>query len=189
MPWPCGPPRPERRPNRRKIDERDTVTFNQVYGGGYPQGDIDVETYSDPGTYVGADSNPLFDQDDELVFMAKDAGGAAAVGASLPAGVVAGSGVQLAIHDSLDGGAGFVYLFESDGGLTPDAGADYVSYTFNLLAGSYPEDYNLANGPNPEMSSAVISSTRAGRTSAPSCACTSSAACSTSTTTARQPSG
>jgi hypothetical protein len=140
-----------------QIDERDIVTFNQVYGGGYPQGDIDVETYSDAGTYVGADSNPLFDQNDELVFMARDAGGAAPVGTSPPAGAVVGSGVQLAIHDSLDGGAGFVYLFESDGGLTPDAGADYVSYSFNLLAGSYPDDYNLANGPNPEMSSVVTS--------------------------------
>jgi hypothetical protein len=140
-----------------QIDERDVVTFNQVYGGGYPQGDIAVETYTDPGTYVGADSNLDFDGNDELVFMAKDAGGAAPGGASLPAGVVAGSGVQIAIHDSLDGGAGFVYLFESEGSLTPDAGADYVSYTFNLLAGIYPDDYDLANGPNPEASSVVTS--------------------------------
>ena len=140
-----------------QIDERDVVTFDQVYGGGYPQGDIDVEAYTDPGTYVGADSNPLFDQDDELVFMAKDAGPVAPVGTSLPGGVIAGSGVQLAIYDSLDGGAGFVYLFESAGSLTPDAGADYVSYTFDLLAGSYPGDYDLANGPNPELSSVVTS--------------------------------
>jgi hypothetical protein len=140
-----------------QIDERDIATFNQVYGGGYPQGDIDVETYTDPGTYVGADSNPLFDADDELVFMAKDAGTAAPGGASLPAGVVGGSGVQLAISDSLDGGSGFVYLFQSGGSLTPDAGADYVTYTFDLVAGSYPNDYNLASGPNPETSSAVSS--------------------------------
>jgi hypothetical protein len=140
-----------------QIDERDIATFNQVYGGGYPQGDIDVETYTDPGTYVGADSNPLFDADDELVFMAKDAGAAAPGGASLPAGVVGGSGVQLAISDSLDGGSGFAYLFQSAGSLVPDAGADYVTYTFDLDAGVYPDDYDLANGPNPETSSAVTS--------------------------------
>ena len=138
-----------------QIDERDIVTFNQVYGGGYPAADIDVETYTDPGTYVGADSNPLFDANDELVFMARDAGDVAPVVASPPAGVVAGSGVQLTINDSLDGGSGYVYLFESEGSLTPDAGADYVSYAFNLLAGIYPDDYDLANGPNPEASSVV----------------------------------
>jgi hypothetical protein len=126
-----------------QIDERDTVTFNQVYGGGWPQLEIDVETYTDSGTYVGADSDPLFDGDDELVFMAKDAGGAAPGGASPPTGAVAGSGVELAIRDSLDGGRGFVYLLQGDGSLAPDAGTDYVTYTFDLLAGSYPDDYNL----------------------------------------------
>jgi hypothetical protein len=135
-----------------QTDERDTVTFNQVYGGGYPQMDIDIETYTDPGTYVGADSDPLFDGDDEVVFMARDAGGAAPGIASLPAGVVAESGVTLRISDPLDAGVGFVYLFETDGSLTPDAGADYVSYTFDLDAGVYPDDYDLLNGPNPEDS-------------------------------------
>jgi hypothetical protein len=140
-----------------QIDERDTVTFEQVYGGGVPEFDIDVETYTDAGTYVGADSDPLFDADDELVFMAKDAGDAAPAEGSLPEGVVAGSGVQLAIDDSLDGGSGFVYLFQTDGSLVPDAGADYVDYTFALDAGVYPDDYNLADGPNPETSSVVTS--------------------------------
>lgn len=135
-----------------QIDERDTVTFDQVYGGTYPQGDIEIETYTDAGTYVGADSDPLFDANDELVFMAKDAGDPAPAEASLPAGVVPGSGLRLRLDDSLDGGVGFVYLFETDGSLTPDAGSDYVSYSFHLLAGSYPADYDLENGPNPEDS-------------------------------------
>jgi hypothetical protein len=116
-----------------QIDERDTVTFDQVYGGEHPQADIDVETYTDAGTYVGADSDPLFDGDDELVFMAKDAGDPAPAGVITPAGVVVGSGVQLWIVDSLDGGMGFVYLFQTDGSLTPEAGADYVSYDFDLV--------------------------------------------------------
>src|SRR3712207_7607434 len=44
-------------------------------------------------TFTGADPNPAFDDDDELVFMASDLGGAAPKGD--PAGVVAGSGVQV----------------------------------------------------------------------------------------------
>jgi len=140
-----------------QIDERDTVTFTQVYGGAYPQAEIDVETYTDPGTYVGADSNPLFDDDDELVFMAKDAGELASAALSLPAGVVAGSGVQLWVADPLDGGTGFVYLFQTDGSLVPDASADYVSYDFDLVVGTYPDEYDLANGPNPETSTVVTS--------------------------------
>jgi hypothetical protein len=140
-----------------QVDERDTVTFSQVYGGGYPAASMSVETYADAGTHVGGDSNPLFDADDELALMAADAGGSAPVGSALPAGIVAGSEVQLIISDSLDGGQGFVYLFESDGSLVPSAGADYVTYTFNLLAGSYPDDYDLSNGPNPENSSIVTS--------------------------------
>ncbi len=130
-------------------------TFNQVYGGGFPQADIDVETYTDPGTYVGADSDPLFDDDDELVFMAADAGERVAYARDLPAGLVAGSGLEVAVTDPIDGGVGYVYLFETDGTLDPSAGASYGTYTFDLLAGSYPDDYDLVNGPNPEDSEFV----------------------------------
>jgi hypothetical protein len=135
-----------------QIDERDTVTFNQVYGSGFPEWEIDIETYTDAGTYVGADSDPLFDEDDELVFMAKDAGTQAPGGASLPAGVVPGSSLWLRLDDPLDDAVGFVYLFETNGSLSPGAGTDYVTYTFNLLAGDYPDDYDLEDGPNPEDS-------------------------------------
>ena len=57
-----------------QIDERDTVTFDQVYDDTQYAAAIPVSTYTDAGTYVGSDSDPLFDEDDELVFMAKDAG-------------------------------------------------------------------------------------------------------------------
>ncbi len=139
-----------------QVDERDVVTFNQVYGGGYPQAEgIDVETYTDPGTYVGADTDPLFDGDDELVFMAADAGDRTALAWNRPPGLIAGSGIEVAISDPLDGGMGYVYLFETDGTLDPGAGVSYGSYTFDLLAGSYPDDYDLANGPNLEDSEFV----------------------------------
>lgn len=141
-----------------QIDERNTVTYDQVYDSTSYGADIPVLAYTDEGTYVGADTDPAFDADDELVFMAKDAGDVFPGGGwGPPAGVVAGSGVELRIDDSLDGGWGYVYLFESDGGLTPDAGVDYVSYAFTLLpeGTTYLDDYNLASGPNPEDSSVV----------------------------------
>jgi len=63
-----------------------------------------------------------------------------------------GCGLEVEIGDPLDGGTGYVYLFETDGTLDPGAGASYGTYSFNLLAGSYPQDYDLANGPNAEDS-------------------------------------
>jgi len=69
-----------------------------------------------------------------------------------PAGVVPGSGVQIEISDPLDAGEGTVYLFERSGSLDPGAGANYADYQFDLVAGVYPDDYDIANGPNPENS-------------------------------------
>jgi len=133
-----------------QIDECKYVDYGIVYNTD-PVG-VGTVSYVDPYTYTGGDSDPSFDSNDELVFMAKDAGNLAPVGTSLPAGVVPGSGLQLRLDDPLDDGVGFVYLFETDGSLTPDAGADYVSYDFDLLAGTYPYDYELDKGPNPEDS-------------------------------------
>jgi hypothetical protein len=132
-----------------QVDELHVVTFEQVYNTslGAP---VSTLAYSDPGTYTGADPDSSFDADDELVFMAGDAGDPTQ--ASPPLGTVAASGLELQIDDSLDGGVGYVYLFESDGSLSPGAGADYVAYDFYLVAGTYPADYDLTNGPNPEDS-------------------------------------
>lgn len=138
-----------------QIDERHTVDFGAVYN----QGPIGITTlaYADPSTYSGADSDPGFDADDELVFMAADAGGQAPPVVGLPTGIVAGTGVEVAISDPLDGGTGYVYLFRTDGTLAPDAGAKYGTYTFNLLAGSYIPNYGTLSGPNPEDSQFVSS--------------------------------
>jgi hypothetical protein len=136
-----------------QIDERDTVDFRDVYNNILPW-PVPIWTlaYSDPTTYTGPDSDPLFDDDDELVFMAADAGDRTPHAQDRQAGLIPGSGLEVAIGDPLDGGTGYVYLFETDGTLDPGAGASYGTYSFNLLAGSYPDDYNLANGPNPEDS-------------------------------------
>ncbi|NLV55547.1 MAG: hypothetical protein GXY13_08045 [Acidimicrobiales bacterium] len=108
--------------------------------------------YADPGTFVGADGDPTFDADDELVFMLSDAGGVAPADAGEPAGVVPGSGVAVRADDPLDGGAsGWVYLFTSPT-LDPSAGRDYVTYDFQLVSGDYKTTYLRADGPNPETS-------------------------------------
>ncbi len=137
-----------------QIDERKVVQYSTVYNVLYGE-TFTTTAYTDPNTYCGADTDPTFDGDDELVFMAKDAGDQPAPGAGEPAGVIAGSGVELVINDTLDGGTGYVYLFRTDGSLTPDAGQDYISYTFNFLGGEYIPDYDLADGPNPEDSQVV----------------------------------
>ncbi len=148
-----------------QVDERDVKDFCDVYGiaGGsglagqaftVPCGESTL-MYTDTGTFTGADSDTALDADDEIVFMAKDAGDIAGTTAE-PAGVIPGSGVWLTITDPLmPAKTGHVYLFESDGSLTPGAGQQYVSYTFNLLSGPYLTTYNTLDGPNPEDSSAT----------------------------------
>ena len=146
-----------------QVDERATKTSGQIYnkgsGGGeaagqayQPPTDFTSLVYTDSGTFTGPDPDANLDADDEIVFMAKDSGAAAST-ASQPAGTIAGTGVQVAITDPLDPGSkGFVYLFLSDGSLSPGAGQQYVSYSFNVLSGPYLTTYNTLNGPNPENS-------------------------------------
>ena len=109
------------------------------------------------------------DADDEIALMARDAGARASAGA--PAGVL-GAGVEITIVDPLDGGEGFVYLFERDSSLdeplAQDAGTSYVTYDWVVdhIAAAHPGDpdatetyyaseyrFNGANGAgNPETS-------------------------------------
>ncbi|MCA9718880.1 MAG: hypothetical protein H6713_05205 [Myxococcales bacterium] len=132
-----------------QIDERDTVSFSDVYN---VQNNFDWarEDYTDAGTFTGPDADPTFDDNDELVLMARDAGDEACAAAPAPDGVTPGSGVELRVTDPLDQGEGFVYLFVQEGGLDPAAGAAYVTYSFNLLSGAYKATYDTLDGPNPE---------------------------------------
>jgi hypothetical protein len=118
-----------------QVDERVRLDFCTVYaeellGANAPCKTaqvIEALFYADPNTYTGPDTDATFDLDDELVFMARDAGDRTVPGDE-PAGVVAGSGVEVELVDA--DATGWVYLFARDpnGGLTPDAGADLVSY-------------------------------------------------------------
>ena len=148
-----------------QVDERKVVAFGTqpasnttagvagtVYGSG--SGGATALQYADPNTFVGADGNPAFDADDELVFMASDAGGRVRTGEeTTPPGVVAGSGVVVQVDDPQgDDLQGWVYLFRSTT-LSPAAGQDYVDYDFVLASGDYRTTYRRADGPNPETSS------------------------------------
>ncbi len=133
-----------------QVDERAVVDWSTIYDGLVPPG-LTVLTYTDPGTFTGADPDPAFDDDDEIVWMARDMGAAAPAGGD-PAGVVAGSRVELLVSDPLDGGESRIYLFRGDGTLDPGMGRNEVRYSYNLLAGAYLTDFKIDNGPNPEDS-------------------------------------
>ena len=136
-----------------QVDEREMMTLNRIYNGGYPgcsdpcynppttaasQALVRHLNYTDGGTWVGPDTDPTLDRDDEVALMARDAGGRASTEFA-PSGVDPASAVEVKIADPLDGGEGYVYLFESTGGLDPSAGASYVQYDFNLANGPYKE--------------------------------------------------
>jgi len=145
-----------------QVDERAVVDFGAyptsnttagtvgtVYGGA-PIGRTALQ-YTDPNTFTGPDPNATFDGDDELVFMASDLGGLAPQGH--PAGVVAGSAVEVTVKDPIDkDDLGWLYLYETTGSLQPGAGRSYVNYTFGLTSGAYLSTFKRAAGPNPENS-------------------------------------
>ena len=98
-------------------------------------------------------SNPNIDPNDEIVFMAKDAGGAGpAVRAARRVWSTAPACRCGSPTRSTAGAVGYVYLFRHTGGLSPGAGKNYVTYNFNLLSGNYKTTYKLQDGPNPENS-------------------------------------
>ncbi|MBI5284157.1 MAG: hypothetical protein HY874_03600, partial [Chloroflexi bacterium] len=84
-----------------QVDERAYIDLGKVYGGAAVG--VPVLTYTDAGTFTGADADTNIDDNDEIVVMAKDAGGAPPA-FSEPAGVVANSGVQVSVADPLPGG-------------------------------------------------------------------------------------
>ena len=131
-----------------QVDERAMVSFAQIRQK--PAFSVSTLVYTDALTWTGADPVPTFDADDELVFMARDAGGFAPAGR--PKGVRSSGPAQtVAVNDPLGGPVRYVYLFESDGTLNPGAGKDLATYTYNLLGGAYKTTYNLS-GNNPENS-------------------------------------
>ncbi len=137
-----------------QVDERIITPFKQVYDNIFTQmpGNVTFLAYADENTFTGADTNSLFDMDDEIAFMAFDAADQAELNSTLPAHVVSGSGIKLSINNPLNNRTNYVYLFKSDGTIPQDAGTNYITYTFSLASGNYKTTYNKNNGPNQESS-------------------------------------
>jgi hypothetical protein len=143
-----------------QIDERAVVNFGKIYNDpsavfyGSQPGLVNKLVYTSSATWTGNDTNGKFDSDDELAFMARDAG-VVSPGGSQPTGTLAGTGVQVHVTDPLSPGSeGYVYLFRRAGnsGLKQGAGVKYLTYKFKLLSGTYKNTYQLTNGPNLENS-------------------------------------
>ena len=156
-----------------QVDEREVMDLNRIYGPGYPNCSDPCYSkpddgarhlnYTDAGTYVGADTDPTLDADDEVALMSRDTGAQTAT-TFAPAGVDPASAVELKVTDPQDGGTGYVYLFEDAAGLDPSAGRSYVDYQFRLdgglgyldPAGPYKPTGttapSMARGPRPESS-------------------------------------
>ncbi len=141
-----------------QVDERKFLDFGLLYDQG--AAGRGFTGYADASTYAGPEFPPVFDPDDELVFMVGDAGMQAPDAVPvLPAGVML-PGVELVLTDPLDGDEAYVYVFRTDGSIDQAAGAEYVNYTFDLIAGTYLPDYVTVQGPNPEDSAVTTANYR-----------------------------
>jgi Beta-propeller repeat len=167
-----------------QVDEREVMDLNRPYTtarptcsdpcySNPPDGGAIHPEFTDPGTFVGPDSDPTLDANDEVALMASDAGGPRTTSYA-PAGVDPASAVEVEVSDPIDGGNGYVYLFKDRSGLDPAAGKDYVHYDFNLTNGPYKTGaYNptgptagggMNRGPRPETSSVQTGNYRRGFT-------------------------
>ncbi len=110
--------------------------------------------YSDPATYIGADTDPMFDENDELVIMLKDAGDEFS-GSILPSGVVDGTCSQVMLTDPVSGDVGYVYLFVQDGSLQQDAGTSNLTYSSDVQSvAGWPAHDNGLNNEDTDIGSA-----------------------------------
>ena len=144
-----------------QIDERAVVNFGKIYNDpsatfyGVKPAAMSALVYTSSATWTGKDPNTKFDSDDELAFMARDAGVQHPAGGSTPATTDPTSGVQIHVTDPLTPGSeGYVYLFRKAKGskLASGAHVKYVKYKFKLLSGKYLTTYSRTAGPNPENS-------------------------------------
>ncbi len=134
-----------------QVDERAVVECFDIYnrnkGAARGQGvyllrgpSLKNLVYTDANTFTGADPDAGLDDDDEVVFMFKDAGQKPSQFTE-PEGVEKGSGVEIEMADPLTDRKHYVYLFQSNGKLDPAAGRKYVTYKFKLKAGSYKDHW------------------------------------------------
>jgi hypothetical protein len=124
--------------------------------------------YTSADTYTPPDSDPTFDANDELSFLANDTGKQAAESDAAPAGVDASTREEVTARDPLaPNQVGYIYLFHSDTLTGGSAGTTGVKYTFSLDSGNYLSTYKMGEGSlspnntwgfNPEHSTVVTPS-------------------------------
>jgi hypothetical protein len=124
--------------------------------------------YTSAGTYTPPDSNPMFDANDELSFLAADTGKQADSSVANPTGVDVATREEVKATDPLTPSQfGYVYLFHSNTLTGGGAGSDGVNYSFSLDSGSYTATYQTGMGSlapnntwgfNPEHSTVVTPS-------------------------------
>jgi len=95
-----------------QIDEMAILDITKPYGE--PASGYNILMYTDANWRTGADPNTLIDNNDELVFMLKDAGNQF-TGIDYPIGIIASTKKEVVINDGLT--TSYVYLFQQDGSL------------------------------------------------------------------------
>ena len=148
-----------------QVDQRDLVSPGQIYHlptSNYPvlfgtSTPYKILVYTPPptltagytsnATYTPPDSDPTFDGNDELSFLANNTGQQAGSSVANPAGVDVTTREEVKATDPLDPSeVGYVYLFHSDTLTGGGAGTDGVTYTFSLDSGSYTGTYKMGTG-------------------------------------------
>ena len=148
-----------------QVDERDLVSPGVIYHlpvSSYPtlygtSTTYKMLVYTPPPTvtagytsldvYTPSDSDPTFDSNDELSFLAADTGKQADGPAGNPAGVDATTREEVKATDPLSPShLGYVYLFHSDTLTGGSAGTTGVNYSFNLTSGNYKATYKMGLG-------------------------------------------
>src|SRR5262249_5589779 len=95
-----------------------------------------------PGVTPTPDPVPTLDDDDEIVFMASDAGAQAPTGVLAPPGTSDGHGVT--VIDPLDPShPTFVYLFRRTGGSSFTTANGYVQYVRDANADEWIDRYSI----------------------------------------------
>ena len=102
-----------------------------------------------PGDGPTADPVPTLDDDDEIVFMASDAGTQAPAGALGPIGTTA-ERQEVVLTDPLNGAVSYAYLFLRDGGSRFTADDGYVRYERHADADEWIDRHAFASG-DPEQ--------------------------------------
>jgi hypothetical protein len=109
-----------------QIDEMAILDITKPYGE--PASGYNILMYTDANWRTGADPNTLIDNNDELVFMSKDAGNQF-TGIDYPIGIIASTKKEVVINDGLT--TSYVYLFQQDGSLQQGSGINYVQYQYS----------------------------------------------------------